>query len=92
MKLPLKMYSMLIGLFSIRDADNKRIATDLRYEEAALIIRAANAHEALIEALGKIAEGKGAFNLDPLKHCANCLEDAKAIAVAAIAAAEEEAP
>ena len=39
--------------------------------------------ERLREALQEISKGEGAFNHDPLKHCANTVEDMKAIAKAA---------
>lgn len=41
--------------------------------------------EALREALEEIAKGEGAFNRDPLVHCANAVEAMKATANTALA-------
>jgi len=41
----------------------------------------------MLEALRGIAKGEGRFSLDPLTHASNTVEDMKALAVAAIAAA-----
>lgn len=43
----------------------------------------------LLTALGKIAEGRGRFSLNHLKHAKNCIEDMKALANAAVTNAEE---
>uniref|UniRef100_A0A6M3LQN8 Uncharacterized protein n=1 Tax=viral metagenome TaxID=1070528 RepID=A0A6M3LQN8_9ZZZZ len=42
----------------------------------------------LLEALREIVQGKGEFSLDPLMHASNTIESMKAIARAAIEAAE----
>ena len=47
-------------------------------------------NEQLVEALEQIAKGAGAFSHDPLEHCSNIVEEMKAIALAALAAAEQE--
>lgn len=44
----------------------------------------------LLEALREIAKGEGAFSLDPLTHCSNTVDSMKAIALAAIAKAEDK--
>ena len=49
------------------------------------LVAAANAAERYREALAKITEGRGAFDLDRLTHASNCIADMKAIAVAALA-------
>lgn len=41
----------------------------------------------LLEALKVIAEGAGRFSKDPITHAQNCIEDMKALAIAAIAKA-----
>ena len=51
--------------------------------------RAINAQ--LLEALREIAKGEGRFSRDPLTHASNTIEDMKAIAEAAIRAAEQDA-
>lgn len=73
----------------IADCEQNDIAED--QANAALIVEAVNAYDAvkaenarLREALETIAQGKGAFDLDPLIHCGNCLEEAKATAHAAL--------
>ena len=38
----------------------------------------------LLEALIEISEGKGRYDLDPIQHAANCIEDMKALALEAI--------
>jgi hypothetical protein len=43
----------------------------------------------LLEALKEIAKGEGAFCRDPFEHACNCIDNMKAIAQAAIRAAEE---
>ncbi len=57
-------------------------------DEQVELLRILNAHEPMLEALRDIAKGEGRFSRDPLEHAATCIEDMKAIAVAAIAAAE----
>ncbi len=47
---------------------------------------------ALLEALREIAKGKGAYDLDPLIHCANTVESMRSIARAAIAQATGRKP
>lgn len=42
----------------------------------------------LLEALEEIAQGMGAYNVDPLEHANNVIEEAKSIARAAIAKAK----
>ena len=59
---------------------------------AALIVRAVNAHDELVGALEKITMGEGAFSRDPLTHAENCIDDMKALARAALALAKEAAP
>jgi hypothetical protein len=58
-----------------------------------LVERCPNSHVGTIglsddvrEALEMIAKGEGAFNRDPLKHAANCIESMKALAREALAA------
>ncbi len=53
-----------------------------------LLLRAANCHEELLEALRRIEAGEGAFSRDPLTHATNCIEEMTGIARAAIAKAE----
>ena len=55
---------------------------------AALIVRAVNHHEELVDALKEIAEGKGPFNRNPLLHAENVIEEAKATANAVLAKVE----
>ena len=43
----------------------------------------------LLEALVRISEGAGRYDLDPLQHAANCIEDMKALALEAIKKATE---
>jgi len=43
----------------------------------------------LLKALEEIAEGKGAYSLDPFEHCQNTVEDMKELAQQAIASAKE---
>lgn len=50
-------------------------------EPWALLLAAA---PALLAALEQIAKGEGAFSRDPLEHASNVIEEAKAIASAAI--------
>ena len=38
----------------------------------------------MLEALIEISEGKGRYDLDPIQHAANCIEDMKALALEAI--------
>ncbi|HDY67511.1 MAG TPA: hypothetical protein ENH85_06955 [Candidatus Scalindua sp.] len=38
----------------------------------------------LFDALNEISEGKGPYDLDPIQHASNCIEDMKAIALEAI--------
>ena len=45
--------------------------------------------QAAIEALEKIIKGEGRFSRDPLEHADSCIEDMKALAVAALAAVKE---
>jgi citrate lyase beta subunit len=62
-----------------------------RHKISDLYIRHCALHRAapeLLEALEIIAEGKGAFNHDPLLHAQNVIEEAKTIAQAAIAKAK----
>lgn len=54
---------------------------------AELIVRAVNAHDDLVAALEEIAKGSGSFSTDPLTHAANCIEEMKACACAALAKA-----
>ncbi len=63
-----------------------------REANAALIVRAVNAHEALVRALEEIAEGAGPFSRDPLTHAENCIDDMKERARAALALARGETP
>jgi len=44
----------------------------------------------LCKALEKIREGKGAYDSDPLKHCANAVEDMKQIAEKALKSLDGE--
>jgi len=44
----------------------------------------------LVEALEKISLGEGRFSRDPLEHAGSCIEDMKAIAVAALARCQED--
>jgi len=55
---------------------------------AAFIVNAVNSHDALLDALKKIAEGRGTFSLDPFKHACNTIEEMIAIANNAISSAE----
>ena len=63
-------------------------------------LRAARAEQArraacypdLLAALAEIAKGEGAFSRDPLVHCGNAVDSMKAIASAAIAQADPQAP
>jgi len=55
----------------------------------ALIVRAVNCHGLMLKALKEIQKGEGAFSRDPLIHAGNCIEDMKALATAAIRAAEQ---
>lgn len=43
-----------------------------------------------IEILREIIEGKGRYRIDPLEHCANTVEDMKALAVKALKIREGE--
>ena len=47
-------------------------------------------NESLYEVLQEISEGKGAFNTDQLKHASNCIDDMKALAVAALKNKEDK--
>ena len=55
---------------------------------AAFIVQAVNAHDELVEALKEIAEGRGRFDFDHLKHCANTVDNMKDLALKALAKAE----
>jgi hypothetical protein len=55
---------------------------------AELIALAVNNHAGLVAALEEIAQGSGAFSRDPLTHAANCIDNMKAIARAALANAK----
>ena len=46
--------------------------------------------ELLLEAVEKIATGAGAFDVDPLEHAKNVIDESKAIARGAIAKATEQ--
>ena len=41
-------------------------------------------------ALEEVSEGKGRYSMDQLEHCANTVEDMKALAVEALAKINEE--
>lgn len=43
----------------------------------------------MLEVLIEISEGKGRYDLDPIQHAANCIEDMKVLAVEAIKKATE---
>jgi hypothetical protein len=43
----------------------------------------------MLEALIEISEGKGRYDLDPIQHAVNCIEDMKALALEAIEEATE---
>jgi len=47
------------------------------------------AYGPMLKALKEIQKGEGAFSRDPLIHAGNCIEDMKALATAAIRAAEQ---
>ena len=49
------------------------------------LLKAVNTFDEARAALEQIAQGKGAFDTDQLKHCENCLEEAKATAKAVLA-------
>ena len=51
---------------------------------AALIVQAVNAHDALVEALREISKGEGRFSLDHHTHANNTIEDMKELAVNAL--------
>ena len=53
-------------------------------------LKAINAE--LLGALERVAEGKGAFNRDPLEHASNVIDEAKATARAALAKARKVEP
>ena len=72
--------------------DQAKYSMDRWMADAALIVRAVNAHDALVAALEDIAAGSGAYSLDPLTHAGNCIDDMKATARAALALAKEPAP
>ena len=45
-------------------------------------------NDELLTALERIAEGKGAYNRDPLEHASNVIDEAKAIACVALGKAQ----
>ena len=65
------------------------IAEVRQADNGAYIVRAVNAHEALVEALAEIAKGEGAFSRDPLTHAGNTIDNMKRLATAALALARE---
>jgi len=70
------------GDFTVTDQKNERIRQETLVNGP--LIAQAWAIPQLIEALEDIAQGKGAYDPDKLKHCSNAVEDMKATARAAL--------
>ena len=75
---------------STRDATARLIAAAPETAAERDTLKAINAE--LLAALGRIAEGKGAYNRDPLEHASNVIDEGKATALEAIAKAQPAAP
>ena len=76
----------------INDAENEykpRVATLQPEYKTAEVGNLLAAAPELLGALKTIVKGKGAYSMDPLEHCTNCLEDAQGVARAAIEQAEK---
>jgi hypothetical protein len=60
-----------------------------RFKAVKDFIREKSAAPELLEALIEISEGKGRYDLDPIQHAGNCIEDMKEIALEAIKKVKE---
>lgn len=56
---------------------------------AAELVKRWNLHEQLLEALKEISEGRGRYSMDQYQFACNCIDDMKALAVAALKLARE---
>lgn len=56
---------------------------------AAELVRRWNLHEQLVEALKEISKGEGRYSMDKYQFACNCINDMKALAVAALKLARE---
>ena len=77
-----------------RETYNKYPEFTLYEEGADALLKALklklDAYDGLLEALEKIAEGKGRFSMDRLTHAENTIEDMKELAKSASAKAQEK--
>jgi len=62
----------------------------LKPEHADFIVTVINCHEALVEALEQIAEGRAEFDMDNYKFACNVIEANRRVARAALALAKGE--
>lgn len=58
------------------------------YEDFSKLALAYNSHDDLVSALEEISRGAGVYSTDPLEHAGNCIDEMKAIAIAALAKAK----
>lgn len=62
---------------------------DMEIANAVELVRRWNLHEKLVEALKEISEGRGRYSMDNYQFACNCIDDMKALAVAALKLARE---